>query len=671
MKPPKGMRTFTLQCDPAVVESEPTPISGNLVVMLRATHRENKDGSSSSFWRLEIIRAGKLALIADPQTNPQAKRDLTGGSRKPPNSFCEVYWKGPGVRNKQAEDIAEWTLVGHTATKQNTENPQFDKETDTSLLELPPVWTDLDIPRSQYDQHFQEGGGWVARNQVPSADEVGEDGADQNGPQRAAGEKRFPFGAKSEEEVLQFRRVMKYNDLVSREVQARLEALRYLFNAEERERKYMAQEERQQRSTALTTEIERSRVLVAKQTEHSRSFMRLLHLVRAPPNILARLRFLMGEDSSGGSQKVMCEDPATGKVFHVVSTPILRRDDEEFMLGQMNELFGISCGNLVRMVDFSVHQLRDFNDKGFSSIDERVAIAVLDYIEGCTVMEFMNKNWDSVSNDAFRDLLCQIMNALRALHGAGIVHRNVHPGAIVLELPNSRNYIKKRTNVTKPTASDTQQQKNRGRSVKPLSQLLCCRLGDYWFLHNPRSVGCVSSVGRADWGATMTTPPEVVQQQYGGSNLTMLRSASASAVPGQGPQDQTQGSRIAAAVARRSIASGGSGSSAEHTAAAVGGVAGRLQPLQPLLPQPTSPVTDRSDIYAFGVCVYYWATHGLYKTLPLGPGGLVDLSAVKTNLPLKWKPWLHSLFDMCLQIRPENRASAKDIHLFLSSRFGK
>ena len=637
MKPPKGMRTYPLRKDPAVVELEPTAVSGSLVVMLRATHSDRKNGSNSH-WRLEIMRASKLAPIESVHNGMP--------SEKPPNVFCEVYYKGPALTDSKLTPITEWTLIAHTGTKQNTDCPQFDKETDSTLMELPPVWTDRDIPRGQFDGQVQEGGGWVPRNQIPPEQEQASPGSSpQSSPKRGGNtEKRFPFGAKSAEEVVQFRNVVKYNELLGKEVQQRLEMFKYAMTAEERERKCMAQEERQQRATTLAIELARSGALVAKQTEYSRVFMRLLHLVQSPPNILARLRFLMGEESRGGAQKVMCEDPATGKVFTVISTPILRKEDETFMLLQMNSLFGIMCGNLVRIVDFSVHQLRDFNDKGFSSVDERVAIGVLDYIEGITVMQFLERNWENVTNDGLRDLLCQIMNGIRCLHQAGIIHRNIHADAVIVELPNTQNAIKKRT-AARPTPQQKQAQRSRlGATVKPAHQIASCYLGDYWFLHNPRSVGCSSSQGRADWGAPSTMPPEA---------------AAHFAAPGSsGVSTSTSTSRIAAVVARRQ--STADSSDMEFTEQG-------HQPHQKL----GDKVTDRSDIFAFGVCLYFWVTKGLHRSLPRNSRGEVDMDTVKRNIPLKWNKWLHSLFDMCLQMKPENRATSKDIHTFLSSRFGK
>lgn len=82
-------------------------------------------------------------------------------------------------------------------------------------------------------------------------------------------------------------------------------------------------------------------------------------------------------------------------------------------------------------------------------------------------------------------------------------------------------------------------------------------------------------------------------------------------------------------------------------------------------------VTEKSDIFAFGICLYLWVTKGLQSSLPKNSRGEIDMVTLKKNIPLKWNKWLHSLFDMCLQMKPENRATSKDIHIFLSSRFGK
>lgn len=74
-------------------------------------------------------------------------------------------------------------------------------------------------------------------------------------------------------------------------------------------------------------------------------------------------------------------------------------------------------------------------------------------------------------------------------------------------------------------------------------------------------------------------------------------------------------------------------------------------------------ITDKSDIWAFGICVYYWATRGLHLTIQ--DGAPIDFEAIRKTIPLKWGQWIHSLLKMCLQRNPKYRASAKDIYQFL------
>ena len=52
--------------------------------------------------------------------------------------------------------------------------------------------------------------------------------------------------------------------------------------------------------------------------------------------------------------------------------------------------------------------------------------------------------------------------------------------------------------------------KNKNKSCVSVKHV--CRLGDYFFMHNPRGVGCNMSMGRADWGCKLTSPPEAADE---------------------------------------------------------------------------------------------------------------------------------------------------------------
>ena len=75
-------------------------------------------------------------------------------------------------------------------------------------------------------------------------------------------------------------------------------------------------------------------------------------------------------------------------------------------------------------------------------------------------------------------------------------------------------------------------------------------------------------------------------------------------------------------------------------------------------------ISDRSDIWAFGVCVYHWATGG--RTLP----PVFKIDDLAKDIPLKWDVWVHALLKMCLAQNPKVRASAKDIQKFLMKMLG-
>jgi serine/threonine protein kinase len=89
----------------------------------------------------------------------------------------------------------------------------------------------------------------------------------------------------------------------------------------------------------------------------------------------------------------------------------------------MNKLLGKSSSNLVKIRDFFLFQAKEFTSQGFSSIEERTAIIVAEFYTGPSLMRFIREHWETLSNDQFRDLLCQVAAALAQLHEEAIVHR--------------------------------------------------------------------------------------------------------------------------------------------------------------------------------------------------------------------------------------------------------
>jgi len=258
-------------------------------------------------------------------------------------------------------------------------------------------------------------------------------------------------------------------------------------------------------------------------------------------------------------------------MVNVMSVPILYPEDEESLCSQMQQLIGKQNANLVTVIEFSVHAVRLYAQSGFPGIDQRIALAVLERYEGESVLEYLNKEWNTITNDEFRLLLLQIISGLADMHSEGILHRNIHEKCVILRRPS---HI-------------IEEERAMGRKVTHPPTAPNLRLGEFWFLYNPRKTSCLYSMGRADWGARSTTPPEALS----------------------GAQ-----------------------------------------------------IDDKSDVWAFGVCVYHWATGG--RTLPMP----FTLDQIIPHVPLKWTSWVHALLRMTLAMNPKARASAAELKKFLSRR---
>jgi serine/threonine protein kinase len=295
------------------------------------------------------------------------------------------------------------------------------------------------------------------------------------------------------------------------------------------------------------------------------------------------------------------------------------------------------------MFSFISWQVLGFAYTGYATVNQRVAMMVCEKLPGISLMEHMKVNWSSMDDLEFRTALLQIMNALTALHRAGLVHRNFHPDCVLIvkrkkadadesdsdeetttvvddaslaqgsslegsmgasgslsrggsmtskSLPNLQQKSLSQPSVESvddgaTVSSSTSTRKKKDPGVVKLADKPLYLVTDFWFMHNPRKAGCAFSEGRADWGSRLTAPPEA---------------------------------------------------------------SGFL-------------ISEKSDIWAFGICVYYWATRGLHLTIQ--DGAPIDFEAIRKTIPLKWGLWIHSLLKMCLQRNPKYRASAKDIYSFL------
>lgn len=583
--PPKGIRTTKLQYDSGVLETEQQEISGTLTVQLLISEIVKED-SMDIKWRLQVMKADKIATM---------------DSIKCSNPCVQVFWKGPAERDGEQVHL-DWTPLQMTKEKTKTSSPIYDKACDDCVFELPPVWK---RPNDTYPK-----GRWVSRERL----EINEDEqAAVRAQEREETEKKFNFAKKTPEELKQIRVNLKCSELISKSVRDELDIVTFLLTEEEMERQCMGQEDKDIRNYFLKAELIKCQPLLLQQNQYSRQFVQIMQLVQNPPAILQRVRFLMGEELRGGGMRVVSQDPANNQLLQVYSVPLLNKDDEVTFDQHMEKLFGKGCPNLMKVIQYCTVQLRDFTHTGFNAKNERAALVTCEYCDGPTLMEYLDANWFDTTNEMFRDYLKQFAAALVALHEEGLLHRNVHPGCVVVEAANGRKMM---SAVVSAAVSKKVSKKQVALAEKPVMLL-----GDFNFLHIPRRTGCDTSYGRNDWGDVSTTPPEAMHSTISAPSI------------------------VSTAASRRGVRRGQSSGL-------------------------TQGITDKSDVFAYGLCVYHYATRGLSIPSVLAlPVSANITEHLRGHIPLKWGSWLHTLLNMCLQREPRLRASSQDVLTLLSGRF--
>jgi len=499
----------------------------------------------------------------------------------------------------------EWVLCGHTMNKAATLNPTWGKADDNVFL-LPPIWTEHPIEGRCDDGSAQKGGGWVPRNHPLAISPPAEVAVVVEDPAL--------FAAKSMKSKKE-KKNKNEEDKLESQLMRRVSVLKSLATAQESERKMMLKEEIAMRKYVLEEELDRCAPYIETQKLYAKGFGSLLHNIQDAPKVLSRLRFMMGFETGGGGLHAMCQDPSNYMVLDVLAVPILYPEDENELVGALSPLIGKQNPNLIRIIDFSLHYARGFNATGFTSTDDRMGIIVMERPASRTVSEYISSKWDALTNDALRGILLQVAQALSSIHQEGGIHRNFYPGCVTIFLPEEV-YLRKDNNAgggggdSSELVSVTNEEKSpvaAGGKKATFKNEPVCKVGDYWFLHNPRTPGCTYSLGRADWGNRSTLPPEASQGAVGSAFIT-----------------------------------------------------------------------DKSDIYAFGICVLVWVTNGrttqlpaLTKEMAALPSFTNIVDGLSSVLPRRWGIWVHSLLKMCLQPAPKNRATSRDIVRFLSSSVGK
>lgn len=307
------MRTFKLCSDPYVIETIPTPIEGTVTLRLLVTKTKKQKGFDL-VWKLSLIKFDKVSAV---------------DSKLLSNVYCEVYWKGPAFKYELLTHTVRWVSLGTSLLKCNATSASLTKDQDNSIFDLPPVWTDYSIPEGrEYNlKDKTEGGGWVPANSPLVAATTSATNSDDESEQVAGANKGHNKNeaqalvnsmkqkiaestqprVQTAEEARKFRLTVKLADLLVKETQKRLDVVRLVLRCEERERQCMNHEEVVQRNTHMKLQQQKYRSLIREQDDISRRFTRLQLALALPPPILARARFMMGEELQGGGLRVHCQ----------------------------------------------------------------------------------------------------------------------------------------------------------------------------------------------------------------------------------------------------------------------------------------------------------------------------------------------------------------------------
>ena len=274
--------------------------------------KTNKQKGFDLVWKLNLIKFDKVSAVDNKLLS---------------NVYCEVYWKGPAFKYESLTHTGRWGSLGTSLLKPNTTSASLSKDQDDATFELPPVWTDYSIPEGrEYNvKDKSEGGGWVPANSplvAATTSEINSDdenepaamkGSNKNDAQALVKSMKLKIAELSQpkiqtaEEARKFRLTVKVADLLAKEVQMRLDAVRLVLGSEERERQCMNHEEVVQRNTHMARQQQKYRSLIREQDDISRRFTRLQLALASPPPVLTRVRFMMGEELQGGGLRVHCQ----------------------------------------------------------------------------------------------------------------------------------------------------------------------------------------------------------------------------------------------------------------------------------------------------------------------------------------------------------------------------
>jgi len=533
------------------------------------------------------------------------------------NPYCEVYWRGSAQKFGTVVHTLNWVSVGTTKVKPNTQNCTLSKDDDMCWFELPPEWTDLTIPagREFNLKDKTPGGGWVPRNSplvVKLLDNaIEEENNSEVGSQ--SNEKPNTFFASIQKQLQQQMqpKTQSPEDILNFRVTVKVSEM-MVKEVQKRldvVRLRLNAEERDRQ--CMNSEELQQRNVYMKQQLH-----KYKHLIEAQNHfsrVFMRLQLCMQSPPPFLTRVryMMGEELQGGglKVFcqDPVDNSLLNVVTVPLLHKQDEDTFVEQTTRLIGKPSQNLVKVLGYYLFQAKEFNS-VGFTSVEERTAVVAMEYYpGPTFMTYIRERFDTITNDEFRDL--LNQVAMALMQLHEIGIVHRNISPDCIIVHTPNVVlKPSIHNAS---IKATPKKLLTVKPTCRLGDYLLVHNPRAPGCGMSYGRADWGQNRhTAPPEALLADDTNHKALGMKSSSI--------------------------------------------------------------VSFHSDIYAFGVCVFHWATNGLPLPERHQSGWSEEyLDRLRRLLPLKWEKWLHALLAMCLQPKPEARSTAKDIHQYLTSRFGK
>ena len=538
--------------------------------------------------------------------------------------------------------LSTWISIGCTTRRDilfNIGDYKFDiKNNDTSgLYGLPPLWTcrgkngEKDLATT-VTELFQSPGDWLPRNY-------------QSRPKpesQIVGTRRSPLSLHTVTLsiicLLNLQKNVKFKPGLS-ELRKRKDMWKLLADAQESERRCMAKEEILMRTYCMSEEESKYGAMVSHQVLVAKHFTHLMTLIQRPTRILSRLRFFMGCALDGGGMRVTCQDPSVltedpRSILEVYVVPLMYPEDEDEMRKHVEVMTAVNRSQpiVTPIIELSVHDLRGYTAMGSIATDMRTAIILVERYDHNPTLCDVLRGRKKVSDRIFLLILIQILEAVVAVHEEGIIHRNLHANCVyVVKRPSQHSIGLTSGSKNNGKNNGGNSGRNNGKSNSKNSgnetEIPLCRLGDFWFLQNPREGGCSFSAGRADWGDQSTAPPEA----RGGFKMSCVSDIYAFG--------------LCVLIWAKCI--------------------NRQEDIDLDLSKDSDHIAKKKNvkIYSTEMMLGIATT----DTLSLPPNQ--PLQNLNNILPSRWGPqsWLQRLLKMCLQEHPKHRANSNEILDYLRS----